>query len=134
MPAPSVQLAPSPYPSRVCQVTATGEGADLLQDWLGMLNWSHLPLFADCAAREVGFGHEVAASAYDDDLEPDDEPFEGARITGNFREGALVLSRAELDDLYLALFALVEASAPEHWTTIQASAAAVRARQSAHQA
>ncbi len=123
------QLAPSPYPSRVCEVAATGEGADILQDWLGMLNWSHLPLFADCAAREVGFGHEVAASTYDDDLEPDDEPFAGALITGTFRDGALMLSRAEIDALYLALFALVEASAPEHWTTIQTSAAVLRARQ-----
>lgn len=128
MPTPHIQLAPSPYPNRVCSVTVTGDGSDILQDWLGMLSWSQLPLFADCAAREVGFGHEVAASGYDDDRDPDDEPFEGVRVTGAFRDGAVVLSRTEIDAIYLTLFAMVEASAPERWAHIRDAAEVVRAR------
>jgi hypothetical protein len=123
-----VRFAPSPYPSRVCAVITSGEGAEILEDWLGMLTWSHLTVLADCAARQVGFGHEVAHSGYDDDRDPDEEPFAGVRITGTFRDASVVLARAEMDALLADLFDFVEATAPQAWPGVRAAAEVVRGR------
>lgn len=123
-----VHFVPSPYPSRVCAVTTSGEGGKILEDWLGMLTWSHLPVLADCAARQVGFGHEVAYSSYDDDRDPDEEPFAGVRITGTFRDASVVLTRAEMDALLADLFDFVEPTASPVWPAVRSAAEVVRAR------
>ncbi|MES2642625.1 MAG: hypothetical protein V4850_24290 [Myxococcota bacterium] len=114
-----VRFSPSTYPSRVCAVSTSGEGAEILEDWLGMLTWSRLPVLADCAARQVGFGHEPAHSGYHDDRDPDDEPFEGVLVTGTFRDASVVLSRAEMDALLADLFDFVEATAPQAWPALR---------------
>lgn len=92
-----VPLRPSAQPSRLVEVVDP-QAHVVYGDWLGVLDWQQLELLASCTASEVGFGHELAFSIYDDDGDAAAEPFEGVRITATYRDGEhVVVSRRDYD-------------------------------------
>lgn len=106
-----VSFAPSARPDVVAEIAGADPAVPLFRDLLGALPWSQLRLIAGCAARQVGSGNEIASFAYDDDIDEDEEPFEGVRLTGDFRDEVAVFTRAEWDAILADFFELVVALA-----------------------
>jgi len=67
--------------------------ADVLRDFVEGIQPHHLAQLAELAASGAGFGHEIASSTYDDDVDSDVVPFEGVLITAEFRPDEVVMSR-----------------------------------------
>jgi hypothetical protein len=80
-----------------------GGAAAVLGDFVAGLDRRRLPRLAELTAQGAGYGHEFAASMFDDDLEEDDEPFEGVLISAQFRDDDVVMSRAAYGKLVAAL-------------------------------
>ncbi len=124
-------LAPSPEPSRVVVV---GGGAPApVADWLGVLGWLDLELLARCTARQVGAGHELAYTLYDDDGEAADDPFVGVKLVAVYRDGeSVVFARDEYDAIVADICDIAIARPPdpqpEWWESFLADAATVRSR------
>lgn len=89
------------------EVSGTHPALVLLEDLLGTLTWSYLKHLAYCAAREIGYGHELAGITYDDEPEEEDAPFQGVKLHATFRDPVAVMSRAELDAILADLFEVV---------------------------
>jgi hypothetical protein len=91
---------------RIAEV-AGGEGgaAAVLQNFVHGLRAHHLPVLRAQTERGAGFGTEIASSMYDDDLEPDDEPFEGVLVSSNILQDEVVLSRTSYKRFVDALLA-----------------------------
>ncbi len=127
-----VTFTPSTEPGRVVSVSGTHPDLPLFQDLLGVLSWPYLTHLAHCAAREIGYGHELAGFDYDDDPDEDDEPFEGVKIHGAFRDETAVVSRAEMNAILADLFevAMAHGAHPEAswWPEFVADARQVAAR------
>lgn len=108
----------TPDASRLVEVSGTHPAMPLFQDFFCLFTWRLLPWLGRCAAAQVGIGHELASTTYDDDLDPDEEPFEGVLLIAHFRDQAIVLSRQEMDAILADFFEAVIASgarAGEPW-------------------
>lgn len=92
-----VTLRPNSQPGRVVEPT-DAELHAAYRDWLSVLTWSDLDLLASCTAAQVGSGHELAFTIYDDDGDAAADPFDGVRITAAYRDDTrVVVSRADYD-------------------------------------
>ncbi|XGV98001.1 MAG: hypothetical protein ACAF41_03505 [Leptolyngbya sp. BL-A-14] len=84
----------------------------LLQSFIQNINWNNLRFFSMCAAEGVGCGFEVISSHYDDDLEPDEEPYTGVQITSWIGdEPTIVLSREAYESFCLRILNFADAVA-----------------------
>jgi hypothetical protein len=105
---PARLLLPRAAPFRLAEVAGAESGGApaVVQNFVHGMRPQYLPLLRRQTEREAGFGHDVAASMYDDDLDPDDEPFEGVLITSQVIDDEVVLSREAYERLVDALLAL----------------------------
>jgi len=103
--APEHLLRPARYDHTLADVAAADKGgaAAVLRDFVEGIQPGQLENLLAATARGAGYGHEFAASTYDDDLDEDDEPFEGVLITARFRPDDVVLSRRGYEQLVAAL-------------------------------
>lgn len=65
------------------------------------ITWNNLLFFAECVADEVGCGFEMSGSQYDDDIEPNEEPYEGVQVTEYMEDTSVILSRNAYHELAL---------------------------------
>lgn len=66
----------------------------------------HLEMLREATEKGIGVGGEVAASMFDDDLEPGDERFDGVLLVSQLHDDEVVLSRAAYERLVHAMLAL----------------------------
>jgi hypothetical protein len=90
-----------------------GGAAAVLGDFVAGLDQRRLMRLAELTAQGAGYGHEFAGSMFDDDLDEDDEPFEGVLISAQFRDDDVVMSRDAYNKLVGALLARLEARSPQ---------------------
>jgi hypothetical protein len=109
----------------------------LLHYFVRSVRWSALDFFSGCVVKAVGCGFEAVGSQYDDDLEPDDEPYTGVQIYCQFEDEPIVLSRRAYETLCLRVldFAETVAKAADQpiltqpvWSKIIADRECLRAR------
>jgi hypothetical protein len=91
-----------PYASGVADLVAGPELAPL-RLLVQAAGWRQLDFLARTAADAVGAGLEVVATMYDDDLDPDDEPFAGVRILDTLDRDSIVVSRRAYETVVLRL-------------------------------
>jgi hypothetical protein len=104
---PARLLRPRTTSYRIAEIEGGESGpAAVLQNFVHGLRSHHLPLLRAQTQQGAGFGTEIASSTYDDDLEPNEEPFEGVLLTSNIRKDEVVLSRTAYKRLIDALLAL----------------------------
>lgn len=77
--------------------------AGVLRDFFEGLSPAQLRQLLASTASSAGFGHDLAASMYDDDLERGDPRFHGVLIRSHIRDDETVLSRAAYERLIAAL-------------------------------
>lgn len=120
----------------VARFSATSPELDLLNGFLGHLRWEDLDFFAMCIARGAGCGFDVTSTHYDNELEPNEEPFAGVKIYDDFEED-VVLSRQAYERFCLRVldFAETVAKAEDQpiltqpvWSKIIADRECLRAR------
>lgn len=83
------------------------------------ITWQNLAFFANCVADGIGCGFEMSDAQYDDDLEPDEEPFEGVRVTNHMDNESIVLSRSGYEQLALRFLELCIQTAETENQTIR---------------
>ncbi len=104
-----------------------------VRDWLYPMTWRDLRLLAQCTARQVGSGHELAGTMYDDDADAADKPFVGVQLIASFRDGeSTVFSREEYDAIVADVCDIAIANPPdplpEWWDAFLANAEIIRGR------
>ena len=93
---PALLLRPATALDRCADVIGheAGGPAAVLHDFVTAFRPAQLPRLQELTARNVGFGVETASSMFDDDLDSENEPFEGVLIVAPFRGDEVVVSRA----------------------------------------
>ncbi|MDA8017680.1 MAG: hypothetical protein MPN21_09555 [Thermoanaerobaculia bacterium] len=126
------------HPQNPKIVRADGpDGLWLVRDLIDGLTWNSLRTLVSCVSRQVGFGTDLVSLTYDDDLDDDETPFEGVRFEHAFEDDVLILSRAEMDDLFARFLETLLAggrykgvpeSVADWWPELRARRDTIRAR------
>ncbi|MBD2208107.1 hypothetical protein H6G33_37540 [Calothrix sp. FACHB-1219] len=114
----SITFTPSTTHAGIVDIDAP-EGLRPLQAFFWAISWNNLVFFANCVADGIGCGFEVANTQYDDDLEPDEEQFEGVCVNSQMDDESIVLSRHAFEELALRFLDLCISIAQEQDQPIQ---------------
>lgn len=103
--SPDRLLLPSSQEGRVAEVVGASEGgaAAVIGDFIAGIQPRYLGDLRELTANGIGFGHDFASAGFSEDLEPDEEPFDGVRIVAQFRDDDVVMSKAAYVRLVNAL-------------------------------
>ncbi|MHB8896996.1 MAG: hypothetical protein ACYC99_17725 [Candidatus Geothermincolia bacterium] len=111
----AISISRSPHDSLYSVFVETTVELSPIKTFLESIGWSHIDICARDVRDGVGFGNDLANFDFGDDLEPDEVPFNGVRISDPSKQ--IVLNREAFDRLMLRYFdimaALVPAREPE---------------------
>jgi hypothetical protein len=114
----SITFTPSTTHAGIVDIDAP-EGLRPLQVFFWEISWNYLVFFASCVADGIGCGFEVSNTQYDDDLEPDEEQFEGVRVNSSMDNESIVVSRLAFEKLALRFLDLCISIANEQDKPLQ---------------
>lgn len=101
-------LRPRSDPHVLADVAGAADGgaAAVLQAFVGVFRARDLEWLRDTTARGVGCGTEFGHSTFDDDLDPEEERFQGVRLRSSLLRDEIVMSKSAYGRLVEALLAL----------------------------
>lgn len=79
---------------------------------LETIRWSYIDTVARCILDRTGFGNELAEFDFGADLEPDEEPFAGVRVSDP--AGIVVIDGGAFNRLMLRYFTVATEILPKH--------------------
>lgn len=81
--------------------TISDKDIEVLNVFIQNIKYRNIVLFIDCTIKNTGINFEVADVTFDHEIEPDDKPFKGVKITEFFDDESIILSKKSYR--YLAL-------------------------------
>ena len=99
---------------------AASNGLVPIKHFLEGLSWSSAKTCACCVKDEIGFGTDGGNFLYDDDLEPEDELFEGVVVNDPF--DGVIMSRRAFDSLMVRFFRTLISVANDRYLPVRSEA------------
>lgn len=110
-----ILIAPAPRESHYSVLVDALDELRPIKTFLESVRWSHIDTCAHNVLFHVGFGNDLADFDFGDDLEPDEQPFEGVRFSEilSIPPREVIMSQTAFERLMLRYFDVMSAVVPE---------------------
>lgn len=110
-----VRITSAPRDSHYCVLVETVEELRPVKTFLESVRWSHIDICARNVVLRAAFAIDLAGFDFGDQLEPDEQPFEGARFSEllSVPPRQVIVSLEAFDRLMLRHFDAMASAVPE---------------------